>query len=197
MREIILRKLIREELQMNEIFGWSRKEREAAAEKARIADLKRDAEFERESSQNEEDWESHKDFRTMEGRKEIAALKAPIRDKLMSILGPGAQRDPSGNPRMDEFTEDELRIIDRIFRVGKDLNHPWNVNPLGIKQDSFVRYVSVYMDLWKRGVQEPQRSDAAGRSYASAARSEKSNPKQGISTHPGGPARLRRGRIGY
>lgn len=129
------------------------------------------------------------------GRKEIAALKGQIgMNKLMDILGPDAERDTSGNPRMFNLSEEELVLVDRIFKIGSSLNYPWNVNPLGIKVTTFVPYVSHYMDLWRRGVPEPQRTSAARRAYASTARARKEDPIQGVTTHPAGPVKSRGGR---
>ena len=177
-----------------EIFGWSQKEKDAAAALKDAEDRKRDEDFDRESIQNEKDWGRHKDFRTEVGRKEIAALKRKIgMSKLMGILGPDAERDTGGNPQMFHLSEGELVLVDRIFKIGSSLNYPWNVNPLGIKVATFVPYVSHYMDLWRRGVPEPQRTSAAGRAYASTARARKEDPTQGMTTHPGGSAKSRRG----
>jgi len=190
-----LKRIIREEIVLQEIFGWSKKEKEEAEESERVASQNRDAAFARESQQNKRDWAQHGEDRsldqTRDGVAKINALKEKIgTTKLKGILGPNAERDKSGNPQMNKLSEDDLKLVAQIFRIGSELNHPWNVNPLGITVSTFVPYVSHYMNSWKPG-SKPAQKDVA-QAYAGTARANKEKGIQGTTTHPAGSAKERR-----
>jgi len=190
-----LKRIIREEIALQEIFGWSQEEKMAKAKSKWLDSQRRDAAFAREAEQNEKDWAQHGEDRsldqTRDGVAKINALKEKIgTTKLKGILGPNAERDKSGNPQMNKLSEDDLELVAQIFRIGSELNHPWNVNPLGITVGTFVPYVSHYMNSWRSG-RKPAQKDVA-QAYAGTARANKEKGIQGTTTHPAGSAKERR-----